>query len=63
MISPTLISHAIAAAAGIALGAWVVDGNAQAQIAKLKAAHTEQLLNAESDRLATEIAAGQRLRR
>ena len=40
----------------------MVDGNAQAQIAKLKAAHTEQLLNAESDRLATEIAAGQRLR-
>lgn len=62
MISPAVISHAIAAAAGVALGAWVVDGNAQAQIAKLKAAHTEQRLDAESARLDAEIAASQRLR-
>lgn len=62
MISPAVISHAIAAAAGVALGAWVVDGHAQAQVAKLKAAHTEQLLDAESDRLAAEIAASRRLR-
>lgn len=62
MISPTVISHAVAAAAGIALGAWVVDGHAQAQVAKLKTAQTERLLSAESARLDAEIVAGQRLR-
>ena len=62
MISPAVISHAIVAAIGIAIGAWAVNGNAQAQIARLQTAHTEQLLDAESARLEGAIAAAKRLR-
>lgn len=62
MISPAVISHTIAAAVGIAIGAWAVNGSAQAQIAKQQVAHTEQLLDAESARLDAEIAAASQLR-
>lgn len=61
MIGPSMISH-IALVIGVATGAWLANSSAQAHIARLKATHTQQLLDAESARLDAEIAAGQRLR-
>lgn len=58
MIRLDLFTHAIAAALGIAVGFGVAAG----PMARQQAAHTQQLLDAESARLDGEIAAAIRLR-
>ena len=58
MISTDLVTHSIAVALGIAVGFGVAAG----PMARQEAAHTQQLLDAESARLDGAIAAAKRLR-